>query len=78
VESRLGEGASVRGAATLISLSGNIGDLVRTIRVGVLTEDDPFSHTNLDGRVEGFAVDLLAGIERVMSPGSSASLVRPG
>jgi len=36
------------------------------VRVGVLTDNDPFSCRRPDGQVTGFAVDLLADIEHTM------------
>ena len=36
------------------------------IRVGVFTDNYPFSHLNSSGQIEGYAVDLLAAIERTM------------
>ncbi|MDP2137205.1 MAG: PAS domain S-box protein, partial [Candidatus Didemnitutus sp.] len=38
----------------------------RVIRVGVLVDNTPFSHFSSEGEIEGFTVDLLAGIERAM------------
>lgn len=35
-------------------------------RVGVLTDNEPFSYRTESGEIEGFAVDLMAAIERVM------------
>jgi PAS domain S-box-containing protein len=34
------------------------------VRVGVLIDNDPYSYQDTDGEIRGFAVDLLAGIER--------------
>ncbi len=37
------------------------------IRVGVLVDNYPYSYKNDSGTMEGFSVDLLAAIERIMS-----------
>lgn len=39
----------------------------RTVRVGVLTDNFPFSHRTPDGAIEGFVVDLFAAIEEAMA-----------
>lgn len=38
-----------------------------TVKVGVLTDNEPYSFQGEDGRIQGFVVDMLAGIERHMS-----------
>ncbi len=35
-------------------------------KVGVLTDNPPYSYLNADGEIQGFVVDLMAGIERHM------------
>lgn len=39
-------------------------DAAHTYTVGVLDDNPPFSFRDADGRIRGYAVDLLAAIER--------------
>ncbi|MGC4074028.1 MAG: transporter substrate-binding domain-containing protein [Nibricoccus sp.] len=40
--------------------------VARPVRIGVFNDNAPFSHGTASGQVEGFAVDLLAAVERTM------------
>lgn len=57
--------------ATLFALAANLGfsqatNIAPKIRVGVLVDNYPFSFRDADGRVQGFAYELLQEVEKVM------------
>jgi len=54
------------GTALVATAAEPQGEGRRLLRIGVLTDNPPFSYREPDGRVDGFACDLVREVEQVM------------